>query len=75
MPFQTGDVVKYTGKHLPYNKKGKLHIIHNADYLGKGEFQYSTNKGAWYSESDFTLVRKADAASFKKLDEDLQNEE
>lgn len=72
-PFQTGDVVKYIGKGTW--KKDAIHIIHECDYLGKGQFQYSTNRGAWFDTEDFVLIRKADKQSFKDLDKYLKEED
>ena len=71
--FFTGDVVNYVGKSRTWLGSG-VHIIHKTDYLVKGIFEYSTNRGAWFSKNDFELVRKADVASFKELDSDLSEE-
>lgn len=72
--FFTGDVVRYVGKSRTWLGGSGIHIIHETDYLGKGKFEYSTNRGAWFSANDFELVRKADADSFKELDSDLREE-
>lgn len=68
--FQTGDVVEYVGSH----NWSKQHIIHEVSYEGSGQFSYSTNNGAWFQESDFKLIRKANKKSFAKLDKDLAYE-
>ena len=68
--FQTGDVVKYVG---PGNWS-KEHIIDRVVYQYNGRFDYTTNKGAWFVESDFELIRKADSRSFAQLDKDLNDE-
>ena len=68
--FQTGDVVEYIGP----NNWSKEHIIHEASYIGMGKFEYSTNKGAWFQEANFKLIRKADSQSFAQLDKDIDNE-
>ena len=65
--FQTGDVVKYVG---PGNWS-KEHIIYKVVYQCRGRFDYTTNKGAWFVESDFELIRKADSQSLAQLDKDL----
>lgn len=71
--FNTGDVVTYVGKSTIWDKD-RIHVIHEVDYLGKGCFQYSTNKGAWFKSQDFKLVRKADKESLAKLDKDIEDE-
>ena len=65
--FQIGDVVEYIGPR----DWSKDHIIHEVVYEGNGHFCYSTHKGAWFRDSDFKLIRKADSKSFAKLDKDL----
>lgn len=72
--FNTGDVVKYIKKNNTFWKPGEIHIIHEVDYLGAGEFQYSTNLGAWFNNTDFQLIRKADRRSLAQLDKDLGEE-
>ncbi len=72
--FNTGDVVKYVNKSNTFWKVGERHIIHEVSYRGRGQFKYSTNKGAWFQSSDFLLLRKADKKSFQKLDRDLAEE-
>lgn len=69
--FQTGDVVEYIGRHKWCRHE---HIIHEVSYIGKGKSEYSTNCGAWFQESDFKLIRKADSRSFAQLDKDLNDE-
>lgn len=73
--FYTGDVVKFVGKRQSSWRQNDEHIIHECDYQGGGNFQYSTNKGAWFSSSDFELVKKANKESLAKLDKDLLDEE
>ncbi len=73
MNFQTGDVVKYIGKDSMFTKR-TIHIINECHYIGKGKFEYSTNHGAWYTNKDFKLIRKADSKSFKQLDKDIEAE-
>lgn len=72
--FYTGDVVEYVGKSGVW-KWGETHIIHDCEYEGQGTFKYSTNRGAWFEDNDFVLIRKADAESFKQLDEALFDED
>jgi len=69
--FKVGDVVKYIKRKHRCWKYGEEHIIRKAEYNGKGEFQYSTNHGAWFDDDDFELVRPADLESFAQLDKDL----
>ena len=71
--FYTGDVVKFVGKRQNSWRQNEEHIIHECNYQGDGNFQYSTNRGAWFSSSDFELVRRADKNSFAALDKDLLN--
>lgn len=73
--FQTGDVVKYINPQNTVWKVGETHIIYEISYIGKNTFEYSTNRGAWFNESDFKLIRKADKKSFAQLDKDLEEEE
>lgn len=68
--FFTGDRVIYVGTH----RWSKNHIIHDCKYTGNGQFKYSTNCGAWFSEKEFQLVERATKQSFKELDKDLQEE-
>ena len=68
--FFTGDVVEYIGG----GNRGKSHIIHECAYIGEGTFEYSTNQGAWFEDTDFKLIRKADTKSFAKLDKDIEDE-
>ena len=68
--FQTGDVVKYVGT----GNWSKEHIIHGVVYQSRGHFDYTTNMGMWFVESDFELIRKADSQSFAQLDKDLSYE-
>ncbi len=63
--FQIGDVVKYVGTRW---KVGEIHIIVETSYKGNGCFSYSTNRGAWFSYLDFTLVEQASKVTFQKLD-------
>jgi len=72
--FQTGDVVKYVGKDTTFWRSGKEHIIYESSYMGDGIFEYSTNRGAWFSHNDFELVRRADKESLAQLDKDLEDE-
>jgi hypothetical protein len=53
-------------------EKDQIHIIYECDYVGKGQFNYSTNRGAWFNAEDFVLIRKADKQSFKNLDKSLK---
>lgn len=67
MIYHIGDVVKYVGNGRSW-QKGKIHIIYSCDYCGRGTFEYSTNRGAWFNSDDFELVRRADEESFRELD-------
>lgn len=71
MNFSIGDIVSYKGEDS-FWKKGEIHIIYEACYLGNGELDFSTNKGAWFSQNDFDLVEKASKKSFKQLDKDME---
>jgi len=71
--FFTGDVVRYTGAASWI--KGQTHIIKEASYQGEGTFEYSTDRGAWFVDTDFTLIRRADRASFKELDKCILDNE
>ena len=73
--FFTGDVVNYVGRSDRSWVIDETHIIHECEYNGTGIFSYSTNKGAWFSDRDFKLVRKADKLSFKELDLSLVHED
>ena len=73
MNFNIGDVVRYIGKSN-FWKQNQTHIINECSYQGGGDFEYSTNYGAWFSSTDFKLIRKADKNSFAILDKDLENE-
>lgn len=69
LPFRMGDVVS--------TKKGGIHIIAEVNldsFMQYGEYQYSTDRGAWYEHSKFSLVRECDKASIKKLKKTLQAE-
>lgn len=71
--FFTGDRVKYINKD-GYWKLNENHIIHECDYQGNGQFQYSTNHGAWFEDTDFILIRKATEKSFAQLDRNLEDD-
>lgn len=62
--FFVGDVVEYIG---PRNWS-KRHIISDADYCGAGRFEYATDRGAWFTDAEFKLIRRADKESFAELD-------
>lgn len=62
--FFVGDVVGYIGG----GSWSERHIISQADYRGGGHFSYATNRGAWFSDTDFKLIRRADKESFAELD-------
>ena len=70
--FSTGDVVMYVGHRWAKNLH---HIIYEVVYLGKGRFEYSTNRGAWFTSKEFALVRKADTASFAALDKSIDDKD
>ena len=72
MKFNTGDTVLYIGKDPFWSKK---HIIHECVYQSDGTFEYTTNKGAWFKENDFKLLKKRTKKSLKKLRYDLFMEE
>lgn len=68
--FFTGDKVKYIGCDSLW-KNYNIHIIENCSYEGNGEFTYATNHGAWFEDSDFKLIKRADKSTFKDLDKHL----
>lgn len=74
MIFHTGDVVVFMSNGRAF-KHGEIHVIYKCDYQGQGKFEYSTNRGAWFTVYDFKLVRRADKASFALLDKDIQEED
>lgn len=69
--FCIGDRVEYINKNSRSWRVGGEHIIANIQYMGNGLFEYSTNLGAWFDNDDFKLISRADKASFKKLDQDI----
>ena len=73
--FSTGDVVIFVGTKQSSWRQNDIHIINECNYQGNGKFIYSTNRGAWFSASDFELIRRADKKSFATLDKDLLDEE
>ena len=60
--FKVGDVVSYVGQ----GNWSKVHIIKSAEWGGT-YIEYSTDKGAWFTDKDFILIRNADKESFKGL--------
>lgn len=70
--WQIGDVVAYK-KQDSFWVKGEVHIIAKINYLGGGAFQYATNKGAWFSGTDFILIHRATKASLQQLDQSLDD--
>ena len=72
--FFTGDVVRYVGSSKA-RTSGERMIIHDAQYEGEGQFEYTTNYGAWFEDRDFELIKRADAESFAELDRHLEGEE
>ena len=72
--FFTGDKVIYTQRDNGFWEVGQTHIINKCSYRGGGLFEYSTTRGAWFSDNDFELVHRATKASFKQLDKSLSDE-
>ena len=70
--FSIGDVVEYVGPPRHWTK-GDVHIIAECQRYS-GTTQYATNRGAWFTNDDFELIRKADEASFAQLEADLDDE-
>lgn len=71
--FNTGDLVEFVG-NSSFWEKGNQHIINDVSYEGGGSFSYSTNRGAWFKAKDFKLIKRADKATFRQLDKDLESE-
>ncbi len=65
--FAVGDTVRYQGSHNFVWSKGSIHIIKEVHFRNKNGPEYMTNRGAWFSNSDFELVEKATLKSFKQL--------
>lgn len=65
LTFAIGDVVQY---------KGVEKIVTDSS-TGTGMVKYALNGCAWYDRKDITLIRRADAASMKKLAKFMQEEE
>jgi hypothetical protein len=65
-PFRMGDVVKLKPKAVRWPWKADDMVIHETT-MGQGEYEYSTNQGAWFNHSDLVFVRECDALSIKVL--------
>jgi hypothetical protein len=72
--FFTGDIVRYVGRSKTWARNQEM-VVHDAQYQGEGTFEYSTTSGAWFSDEDFVLIRRADAESFAELDRHFEGEE
>jgi len=73
--FFTGDIVRYVGRSKAWARTHEIEmIVHDVQYQGGGTFEYSTTYGAWFSDEDFELIKRADAESFAELDRDLEGE-
>ena len=65
--FAMGDVVVLVNPERVF-KKGEEHIIHEVELdWESGSVSYSTDRGAWFDECEFELVRQADKKSMKAL--------
>lgn len=73
-PFTVGDTVKYTGNSKFWNK-GELHIIHECDVRGVNEYEYSTNKGAWFNHKDFEFISPVSKESVTQLLKDSDDDD
>ena len=72
--FVIGDVVKFIKRDKnSIFMWGATHIIAEVVY-SQGKFKYSTNIGAWFMDTDFELIHKANRASLTKLTKDLDGE-
>jgi len=67
--FFTGDLVSYQGSPERPWIVGEKHIIYECSYQGGGDFEYSTDKGAWFTAKDFKLIYRATKDTFKRLDD------
>lgn len=62
-PFAIGDIVRH-------KKTGERHIIHEAQMLDEEDpdhIEYSTNLGAWFNHTEFTLISRSTAYSRREL--------
>ncbi len=71
--YNVGDVVKYVGKKGSW-RQNQIMIIYEVS-IDSGQVEYSTDLGAWFTEKEFTLVRKADHASMKELLKAINDEQ
>lgn len=72
-PYRTGDEVQIVQSSRK-RELGEYHIIHEVN-IEEDEYQYSTNRGAWYDHQQFKLVRECCAETMAQLRKSIQDEE